>query len=68
MEWNGCYGTCASDEAGWILTNHVRLSLNKGRPRRYAKPPTVQDAFQSIQGLASSAALGKLESGDGEME
>ena len=46
---------------GAISTDHVRFCLNKGRARHYAKPPTVQDAFQSIQSLASSAALGKLE-------
>ena len=58
--WNLCQQWIRVKRA--ISTNHVRFCLNKGRAsRHYAKPPTVQDAFQSIQGLASSAALGKLE-------
>ena len=39
-----------------IPTNPFRFSLNKGRPRCYAKPPTAPDVCQSIQGLASLAA------------
>ena len=35
-------------------TNHTSI---QNRPRRYAKSPTVQDVFQPIPGLISSAGV-----------